>query len=861
MKHLINLLDLNNFDKHKNIFTKKYNKVFEIINKKTGKIYIANILAKPFELCISEKITDLFNKISLLIKFNHPSLLKIIGYSPLDFENNQNAVLIMEHAIDNILSNNGSYSRLNDTKKLIIIYGIASAISFLHSHNILNPDFSIESIFLDEFLYPKILVINPTSPLFERSTSIPIIDPTESSQSPEYSKSNDVYSFASITYEILTNSKLFDENQIEEQKKLNHCYKTLIEKCITKTPEERPTSDEIIHMLKTDPEFITNQINEEEYFNYIQMIENEMNSKSEENTISINEIDEQIIDYFMSLGKMKELMIFLDQSCEFETISNAFDKCFLNDHKNYIKLCKEGILMDNAVAHHKYATALINDKNSQFDDINKARFHLEESIKKGFTFSYFSLARLLHEYYKDDVKAIMIANEGAEKGDKYAKCLLGYFIAQGIGTKKDRIKGVSMIIKSGADDYYERFATLIALYYVELAEKAKSEIKNKHVLNESTKEIKFHYEDEFENDIIEIENDEVINSIVFEEEEEEFEDLSDGNMKKSSGMQSEAWVEYEEIIEYEIEEQTDEELAFKWFEKAYKINKTCTTINNYGICYLDGFGVQKNIQKAKDIFNEGAKLGHSVSLHYLSLIQNDSKNAQILNSSTSQNEIENSNESQQTNDIETKNDEHISKHTDDIENKNKEYESQQTNDVETKSDERESQQTNDIETKNDEHESQQTNDVETKSEERESQQTNDVETKSEERESQQTNDIENKNDEHESQHTDDIENKSGSEISKSLGHMKNLINNGEFSGPIEYAMDLYKNIHFEEAFDLFSMVAIYNHPIAKYFKGVMLFNGQGCNENRDEAIIILKDLAQKGVQRASEFLQLNSNNL
>ena len=45
---------------------------------------------------------------------------------------------------------------LNPTKRLIILYGIASGMSYLHSHNIIHCSLKPSHIYLDDFLFPKI---------------------------------------------------------------------------------------------------------------------------------------------------------------------------------------------------------------------------------------------------------------------------------------------------------------------------------------------------------------------------------------------------------------------------------------------------------------------------------------------------------------------------------------------------------------------------------------------------------------------------------------------------------------------------------------------------------------------------------
>lgn len=72
-----------------------------------------------------------------------------------------------------------------------------------------------------------------------------------------------------------------------------------------------------------------------------------------------------------------------------------------------------------------------------------------------------------------------------------------------------------------------------------------------------------------------------------------------------------------EIGLYFLESEKDFQNAFKWFENAYLIKKTKITINNYGLYFLKGIYVTESIEKAREIFTEGEKLGDSNSVYHL----------------------------------------------------------------------------------------------------------------------------------------------------------------------------------------------------------------------------------------------------
>lgn len=119
------------------------------------------------------------------------------------------------------------------------------------------------------------------------------------SQSP--SKESDVYSFALIIYELMTKEKplshLKTTNEIffevvarsgrpkfpeeEEEEEVPCCFREMIEACWSQEPKQRPTFEQIVHVLKTDKRFLNNGVNEEEFFKYVDMIEN--NGKQSQN--------------------------------------------------------------------------------------------------------------------------------------------------------------------------------------------------------------------------------------------------------------------------------------------------------------------------------------------------------------------------------------------------------------------------------------------------------------------------------------------------------------------------------------------------------------------------------------------------
>ena len=91
-------------------------------------------------------------------------------------------------------------------------------------------------------------------------------------------KKSDVYAFSMVVFEILTLQELYHDIDIFTlmgklikgerptfDVPLSDAYKSLICRCWSQDPEERPTFDQISIELENNPEYITDDINVDVY--------------------------------------------------------------------------------------------------------------------------------------------------------------------------------------------------------------------------------------------------------------------------------------------------------------------------------------------------------------------------------------------------------------------------------------------------------------------------------------------------------------------------------------------------------------------------------------------------------------------
>ena len=309
-------MNLKNFEKKEKIGVGYFGDVFKIISKSNGSIYAAKILKD--EILEENKETkiaiNLLREVSILSKLFHPSIMKFYGYSATDFIDIYRPVLITEYlkngTLEDIIEIERSGLQItfwDETMKFINIYGVALAMSFLHSKDILHRDLKPANILLNEYLFPKIsdfgfskyITDNPETELFNIHLSMSRIMGTCGFIAPEiwkdkaYTKAGDVYAFAMFVYEMLTFQLPFHgliDFQIcvlvaEKEKRpplpnnIQPCYEKLIRDCWSQDPKKRPTFDEIINRLKTEKDF-TKNIDKNLFLNYIDFIEKEHQKKA-----------------------------------------------------------------------------------------------------------------------------------------------------------------------------------------------------------------------------------------------------------------------------------------------------------------------------------------------------------------------------------------------------------------------------------------------------------------------------------------------------------------------------------------------------------------------------------------------------
>lgn len=417
-------LNIKDFVKLNKVDKGTFGDLFLLKSVKTGEIY-----AGKFTIG-SKSNTDSANKLSkeinIISKENHPSIIKFIGISPIDYENKPNPVIVTDYLPNgsleqmiNLAIHDNAPEQWDDTQKLITLYGIASGMAFLHSNAILHRDLTPSNILFDGLLFPKICDFGLSK---EKKSYIkynilpkgsPLYMAPEIFDSCNFSKASDVYSFAIIAYQIICDEKpiKFPENPQKLMKRVmkgkryifecqvGKSYRNLIKNCWNQDPTKRLTFEQIKEELKTDPGFIIETVDKEQFFKYVEFIDNprfpyiprNQNDNSDKNDDKINDdenfsLDEFPMKVYKKLDKQNKRLVYKaikenDSDAQYNVAINFLHRInkFPKNSKLGIQYLKMAVDNDNIKALKSYCRIIIDD-DSIPENIEQVKEKLNQHI-------------------------------------------------------------------------------------------------------------------------------------------------------------------------------------------------------------------------------------------------------------------------------------------------------------------------------------------------------------------------------------------------------------------------------------------------------------------------------------------------
>ena len=331
--------DLSKFTKIRELGRGRGGIVYLVENVDDGSLYA---LKEMYADECQSSITYVNREINVMIRLNHPSIVKFYGYL-IDSEE-EKVYILMQYAPNSSLlktltkARNGEHIPYYDnTAKQKILIGIARGMMHLHKNRLLHRDLKPDNIMLDGNFNPLIgdfglsRDANDDENGYTQGVGTPIYNAPEKLETNEYGQSSDVYSFGIIMYEIVTNLFPFSELLgkiggnvlkfslaiIEKRERPKFPknldipveMKELIEQCWDANPDKRPSFEEIFHKLAYDSDelmsfknlfenekhkYYLNGIRQEEILSYVKELLDRENIEQYLIKQSITQLKEQV---------------------------------------------------------------------------------------------------------------------------------------------------------------------------------------------------------------------------------------------------------------------------------------------------------------------------------------------------------------------------------------------------------------------------------------------------------------------------------------------------------------------------------------------------------------------------------------
>lgn len=269
--------------------------------KGTKKKVIIKILKGSFSTD-SDVQRDFIREVQIFASSKHPAIIGFLGYSFQDFDKNFYPCIVLEYApkgsLGDIISN--PEIKLSNTQKMIIIYGIAKGMEYLHSKNVIHRDFKPDNVLLDEEFRPLITDFGHSKIIIDDSIEMTTGRGTVVTNAPEaimesnYNNKIDVYSFGMTLYWFMTGIRPYAEEKtmfkisskitkgerptFPENCHIDANFIDLIKSCWDHSPDARPTFTRIVEMF--DQGLILPEVDMDLYRTYQQRFPRSKASKS-----------------------------------------------------------------------------------------------------------------------------------------------------------------------------------------------------------------------------------------------------------------------------------------------------------------------------------------------------------------------------------------------------------------------------------------------------------------------------------------------------------------------------------------------------------------------------------------------------
>jgi serine/threonine protein kinase len=214
----------------------------------------------------------------LLVKVNHPCLLKLLGVA-LNKENHNPILLTKFYLCTSLqLFRTMGKNSLDDTQTMIMIYGIAHGMDYLHSRRILHRDLNPGNILVDDIgnneYRPVICDFGLSKELLMDSMARTKLRLMRNYQAPEFKSASDGHSWSvdRWCFGVMLSELLENPNKPEEPPNCPDSFTKIIKDLTNEDPQLRPSFQTVLEGIENGTLMLPNA-NCEKVMNYVKELQ------------------------------------------------------------------------------------------------------------------------------------------------------------------------------------------------------------------------------------------------------------------------------------------------------------------------------------------------------------------------------------------------------------------------------------------------------------------------------------------------------------------------------------------------------------------------------------------------------------